>query len=151
MAIRSYPSSKQWKPSNVGKMATNRKAGEPPVAIAVTISRGCIADQPKGYRGLVQAFEESDGENSLFYFRLSNKPRFQCPTIYFVIGNRVRWRATVIDHLEGASITFNDGRDLYGKGWVTCIDFQRIRGPERKGFQGFRYLYEEEATYYERL
>lgn len=115
---------------------------EPPIAILCTISQGCIKDQPDGYRGLIKSFEKCDGEKSIFWWRMTAKPKHDVLYFYFVIGGKIRWKAKLLQYVDGGEIKFDDGRTLYARCWALLIDFERLPNPQvrRSGFQGFRYF-----------
>ena len=119
---------------------------EPCDAIVCTISATCIKDQPNGYRGLIEAFDLCDGDRQIFYWRMSNKPKQEVIWLYLVIGNKVRWRARILDFQPAGYMEFEDGRCLFAKCWVRLFDFERLPAPQKemRGFQGFRYFYEHQ-------
>lgn len=114
--------------------------------ILITIGKKTIDAQIDGYRSLVKAFEKSTGDGGFFWWRCSNLPRTPAQEIeyvYIVLGGRIRWRARVLDYHGPGWIAFDDGRDIFSKGWMQLFDFERLARSEqtkRKGFQGYCYL-----------
>lgn len=117
----------------------------PPTAILCTISAQCVKDQPEGYRSLVEGFKKSDGDNAVFFWRMSSAPRAEVQQhiqhIYFVIGNKIRWRARVLEFQPGGEMTFDNGRTISARAWCLCYEFEQLPRPHetRRGFQGLRY------------
>ena len=94
-----------------------------------------------GYRKLVEAFEKSDGDKAIFWWRAHMKPIREVRFVYIVIGNKVRWRASFIGMEPGGEKTFDDGRIIYARNWMLLCGFTKMIDPveKRKGTQGFRY------------
>lgn len=115
---------------------------------SIYVTLGSQLRREKSYKTLVGDFLRSDGENTVFFWRLSNLPnkkvRDNILWVYIVVGNSVRWRARVIqmDHdSTGLTANFDDGRTMTSKGWIQLCDFEKLPKPyeQKKGFQGFRY------------
>lgn len=82
------------------------------------------------------------GDNFIFNWALSNKPKHEFIWVYIVIGNKVRWRARFAGYDEdNPEKTFSDGRRWTSTYWLLLFDFEKLPRPyeHRKGFQGFRY------------
>lgn len=112
--------------------------------IYVTLGAAQLKDKP--YRTQVENFLRSDGENCFFWWRLSNPPKRPVHEVYIIVGNKVRWKARVLQtHIapKGELIypEFFDGRVIGARGWLVLIDFEKLPAPyeTRRGSQGFRY------------
>lgn len=110
-------------------------------SIIITVSAG----RENGYRHWLRNFLETmDSESGVYWFRMANQPKIQPLHVYLCIGGKIRYRAKCVDAMGPAEVTFNDGREMYGKAWVRiCGPVERPPEPiPRKGFQGFRYTEE---------
>jgi hypothetical protein len=99
-------------------------------------------------RGFVIALNDPEHE-TVWWSMMGNRPKQEVQYCYIVIGNRVRYRASVgwfegpydyPNELPGFK-TFGDGRTLYSRYWM-ALTGPVIKAPERipmRGFQGFRY------------
>lgn len=112
--------------------------------IYVTLGAEQLKEKP--YRVQIENFKACDGEHMFFWWRLSNPPTRPVRKVFIVIGNKVRWSATVIDtHIapKGEMIypNFSDGHVMGARAWLILIDFVKLPAPYeiKKGFQGFRY------------
>lgn len=85
--------------------------------------------------------ECSGDDNTVYFWKLGNKPKAQFDKVYIIVGGKVRWSATCIGYSYNSSVKLNDGRTLYAKCFMVLVDFKRLRRPyeSKKGFQGFRY------------
>ena len=99
----------------------------------------------RGYMDQYRVFKYCDGsdEEHIYWWRLGNIPKREVVQAYIVIGNKVRWRARILEFRPAGWVTFKDGRELFGKCWMLLFDFEQLPKPYefRKGFQGFRYKY----------
>ena len=107
--------------------------------IYITISSKQIKE--RGYKSILNDFFYSDGEKAFYHYKLSLKPKKEFIWVYFVIGNKVRFRARFLEYIENQELDFIDGRSVHANLWLVCYGFEKMPFPleERKGFQGFRY------------
>ena len=107
--------------------------------INITISASQIKE--RGYKSILNDFLYSDGEKAFYHYKLALKPKKEFIWVYFVIGNKVRFRARFLEFIENQELDFIDGRSVYAKLWMVCYGFEKMPLPleEKKGFQGFRY------------
>ena len=118
--------------------------------IYVTLSRDLMEERGgtvyAGYKLFVNVFKECEGTNDwFFYWRLPSKPKKSFVWVYFIIGNKVRFRARFFEYIPGCWIEFRDAGAVYTKQWMMLYDFEKLPRPYeiKKGFQGFRYKYDE--------
>ena len=112
-------------------------------SIYVTLGADQLKEKP--YREQINSFLKCDGENYIFNWALSNKPKKEFVWVYIVIGNKVRWRARFVGYdQDNPEKTFSDGRRWRCTNWLLLVDFEKLPRPyeHKKGFQGFRYKYE---------
>lgn len=108
--------------------------------IYVTLGAAQLKEKP--YRKQVEDFLRCDGENYIFNWALSNKPKHDFVSVYIVIGNKVRWKARFVGYdQDNPEKTFSDGRRWAATNWLLLCDFEKLPAPyeHKKGFQGFRY------------
>lgn len=124
---------------------------QPPIAIAVTWGKDLIAEKG-GLLAFIRYFEKSmqDDENTWLQ-KCKNKPKQDIIHVYIVVCNQVRYKLFYGGHESGAAEIFNGD----GASWCSrnIISWPRLilAGPytkapfkiKMKGFQGFRYLYED--------
>lgn len=110
-------------------------------SIYVTLGAAQLKEKP--YKEQIKDWLRCDGENFIFNWALSNKPKKDFVWVYIVIGNKVRWRARFIGYDQERNKIFSDGRGWSAKNWMLLIDFEKLPKPyeSKKGFQGFRYKY----------
>ena len=108
-------------------------------SIYVTLGANQLKDKP--YKKQIIEFMKCDGVNSIFNWKMSNRPKKEFVWVYIVIGGKVRWRARFVEWRRADEVDLDDGRRLKGKWWMILIDFEKLPLPyeSRKGFQGFRY------------
>lgn len=115
-----------------------------------------MISQPTGIiRCLPTAFlEEAGGEKYLervidlmnagrwtYYVSLPAKPRVDVLHFYLCIGNRIRYRANIIDYDDAGIRKVASGKKFSAKCWVN-LGPPVVRPPreiEMRGFRGFRY------------
>lgn len=115
-------------------------------SIMVTLSRNTIKNRKGGFKEIVQEWLEMDGIHYTWYYKLSSGPKdpSRISWVYWVIGNRVRYRSRVLEvERKKAMIFSHDQKPIFARAWLVCFDFEAI--PRRsqvyfKGFQGFRYI-----------
>ena len=98
------------------------------------------------YRYFCETWKICDGEQSIWWFTISAKPKHDIQWAYIVIGGKVRWRARVAGYeYEEGEKTFSDGHKVKGKLWILLFDFEQLPRPHQKmkGFRGFRYKFYE--------
>lgn len=107
--------------------------------IYVTLGKDQLKE--KNYRKQIKDFLIADGEKAIYFWKMALKPKKEFTTVYIVIRNKVRWKATFIGYEENTEVAFLDGRKMKAKVWMMLIDFVKLPNPYeiRKGFQGFRY------------
>jgi hypothetical protein len=115
----------------------------PPDAIIITISAAMLKE--KGLRNWLRNFLDAMArENHTYWFRLGSVPRFdELLYVYLCIGGYVKYRCFFAGTHPAGWMTFQDGKQLYGKAWVYACGPVR-KAPERipmKGFRGFRYTH----------
>lgn len=115
----------------------------PHEGIIVTILSEAIEGKG-GYRKFLKDFfkcMENDDYRTVYWITSGAKPKHDVPDVYILISGRIRFKCTFVESHGPRTVKFNDGREIYGRGWVV------ITGPaERpprpiymKGFRGFRY------------
>lgn len=121
---------------------------QPPIAIAVTWGKEMI-DACGGWRAFYRFFLETmndEDDESFWYHKCKNKPQHDIIHVYIVVGNVVRFKMLYAGFASGP----NTGYDANGEKQITWSRLL-LAGPyekspfkiSMKGFQGFRYLYEE--------
>lgn len=116
--------------------------------IMVTLSQFTIKDRPGGYAGIIRDFRNTMRESHphCWCHRLTNLPKMEPHDIeylYFVVGNRLRWRALVLDYYRNVRL-YDEGATRYlpTGNWVILTNVEPVPAAHRRairGFQGFRY------------
>ena len=116
--------------------------------IIITLGRQTLEDRPEGYRGVIRDFARTRREENpwVWWHRCKGLPRLppeQTEYVYFIVGNKLRWRAAMVQHLRSTGIYDEGaGRSLPPGNWICLTNIEPVP-PEhrftRRGFQGFRY------------
>lgn len=123
----------------------------PPIAIAVTLSQQTIADRKGGFKTIL---EEWNNPDIIWYYRCGNLPKFtELLYVFWVIGGRYRYVSVIAGMEKDKTMRFvrENGTfaEMHGN-WILNIDYKpiprRYQEP-RKGFQGFRYIQEEDMPW----
>lgn len=109
-------------------------------SIYITIGASQIKEH--GYQKYLNDFANCDGDNGLWYYKMSNLPVKDFVTVYIVIGNKVRWKARLLEVVrEPREVHFDNGSVNEEFKGIILFDFESMPKPHQqmKGFQGFRY------------
>lgn len=101
---------------------------------------------PKGIAEWEQTFlKMNEIEDYYWVFNLSGKPKYDILYFYLLFDGAIRFRANIIGYDNLGSIKCYTGEVKSGKIWVqVAAPVIKLKDPiEMKGFQGFRYCYED--------
>jgi len=111
------------------------------IAEGIYITLGAAQIKEHGYKKYLDDFKMCDGEQGFWYYRMKNLPVKDFVDVYIVIGNKVRWKARLLEIVKDVRVHYFNGEvDEHFRGLV-LIDFEKLPKPyeHKKGFQGFRY------------
>lgn len=123
----------------------------PPIGIMVTWGKDMIMEKG-GLLSFLRYFEKGMYNEEFTWLQKSkNSPAYDIAYVYIVVCNQVRYKLYYGGHQTGEATVYNgDGRSWCSK---TIISWPRLvlagpvlKAPKKiyqKGFQGFRYVYEE--------
>lgn len=114
-----------------------------PIADAIYITLGASQIKEHGYQKYVDDFNRCDGNDGFWYYRMKNLPTKEFVDVFLVIGNKVRWKAKLLEIQKDVEVHYwNGNHDDHFCGLI-LFDFQKLPTPyeTKKGFQGFRYKY----------
>ena len=120
----------------------------PPIAIAVTMGKEVI-EANGGLRTFIRHFESaiSGQDNDYWLHKCKNRPTWDISVVYVIVCNRVQYKVFYGGHQTGPDSVFMHWGEERKIDWPRMI----LAGPFRKaprkipmrGFQGFRYVYDE--------
>ena len=116
-----------------------------PIGLIKTMPQSWLKDLPEGVSEWEKDFLSMNNSDSYWMFNLSGKPKYDVLYFYLLFGGFIYYRANIIGYKEAAIIECYDGSFHKGKVWVqVSAPVIKLSRPIRmKGFQGFRYCYEE--------
>lgn len=113
-----------------------------PIAEGIYITLGAKQIKEHGYKKYLDDFNRVNRENGAWYYQMRNLPKREFQYVYLVIGNQVRWRATLMGIEKDHYVEYWSGEvDEHFRG-IVLADFVQIPAAHRehrKGCQGFRY------------
>ena len=118
---------------------------EPPIAILRTLPSLYADPANVGYQGLMRSIRECERDEAAgFYIALAQQPKYEVLHLYLLIGGEVNYRFMLAGYSPGTDAVCWDQTVMQPKLWAICTG--PVERPphsiKRRGFQGFRYVYE---------
>lgn len=125
----------------------NHKLDQPPIGIILTMGQKVI-DANGGFRNFIKHFTNccKDENSGLWLQKSRNCPKEDIAIVYIVVANRVAYKVFYGGYRKGpTTVWMLDGEERYFP-WPHMVLSGPIERAPRKilmrGFQGFRYIYE---------
>ena len=110
-------------------------------SIYITITNKSLKNKP--YKKLIGEFFKSNKDKCAFQLEAPYRSENKIKTVYIIVKNKVRWRATFMDYEGETYIDAGAGQFIDSELFMLLIDFKKMPKPYeyKKGFSGIRYKY----------